>query len=172
MYRKFFIYSSHFAFFLGGSERITGTMVSHSVVEDASLLDAIDTASTLDLHRSNLLRLQVTELLEECQLDLEDRKWTIETQEYIHLLSKIISEVEVEETGIRELADKPLSVQLGPSKNLCLSMQPIGCTKTRIGLTKKSGNAQVLPTFDYMVKIPSAVFSTKDYLNYRYFDVR
>lgn len=145
---------------------------SHSVAEDAGLLEAIDTASTLDLHRSNLLRLHVAELLEECQLDLENRKWTVETQEYFHLLSKIISHVEVEETGIRDLADKPLNVHVGPSKALCLSMQPIGCTKTRLGWTKKSGNAQVLPTFDYMVKIPSAVFSTKDYLHYRYFDVR
>lgn len=147
-------------------------MVSHSVVEDAGLLEAIDTASTLDLHRSNLLRLQVAELLEECQLDLENRKWTIETQEYFHFLSKIISQVEIEEKGIRELADKPLSVELGPSKQLCLSIQPIGCTKARLGWTKKSGNAQVLPTFDYMVNIPSEVFSTKDYLHYRYFDKR
>ncbi len=146
-------------------------MVAHSVVEDAGLLEAIDTSSTLDLHRSNLLRMQITELLEECQMDLESRKWTVETQEYFKLLSKIISNVEVLEKDFRELADKSVSVELHPTNELSLSMEPIGCTKTRLGWTKKSGNAQVLPTFDFMVQIPSAVFAAKDFMHFRYFDV-
>lgn len=147
-------------------------MVAHSVVDDAGLLEAIDTSSTLDLHRSNLLRMQIVELLDECHLDMESRKWTVETQEYFHLLSKIISEIEVVEKQIRELADKPVSVELRQADEVSLSMEPIGCTKSRLSWTKKSGNAQVLPTFDFMVQIPSAVFAAKDYMHYRYFDVR
>jgi hypothetical protein len=145
-------------------------MVTHSVVDDAGLLEVIDTSATLDLHRSNLLRLQISELLEECQLDLESRSWNVVTQEYFQQLSNIIAGVSVVEKDFQELADKPVSVEL--RGQLKLSMEPIGCTKTRFGWTKKAGNAHILPTFDYMVQIPLEVFSGKDYMQYRYFDVR
>lgn len=145
-------------------------MVTHSVAEDAGLLGAIDTSSTLDLHRSNLLRMQVSELLEECQLDVEGHKWTIIIQEYFQSLAKAISNVSVVEKNFRELADKPVSVELNSDQS-GLSMEPFGCTKARLGWTKKSGNARVLPTFECMVLMPSNLFSGKDYMNYRYFDV-
>lgn len=147
-------------------------MVTHSVVDDAGLLEVIDTSATLDLHRSNLLRLQISELLEECQLDLENKRWSVATQEYFQHLSSIIGRVSVAEKDFQELADKPVSVELRLSGQVRLSMEPIGCTKARFGWTKKSGNAQVLPTFDFMIQIPLKVFSAKDYMHYRYFDVR
>jgi len=147
-------------------------MVSHSVDEDAGLLEAIDVSSALDLHRSNLLRMQIAELLEECHLDIDSRKWTSETQEYFQLLSLIISKVSMTQRNFQGIADRPVSLDLSPSKGMELSMEPTGCTKARLGWTKKSGNAQVLPTFEFMVRIPSGIFSGKDYMNHRYFDVR
>jgi hypothetical protein len=145
-------------------------MVTHSVVDDAGLLEVIDTSATLDLHRSNLLRLQISELLEECQLDLESRRWNVTTQAYFQRLSAIIAGVSVDVKDFQDLADKPVSVEL--KGGLKLSMEPIGCTKARFGWTKKAGNAHVPPTFDYMVQIPLEVFSGKDYMHHRYFDVR
>ena len=147
-------------------------MLTHSTVDDASLLEVIDTSATLDLHRSSLLRLQITELLEECQLDLENPRWNATTQEYFQHLSSIITGVSVVDRDFQDLADKPVSVDLRPGGQGKLSLEPIGCTNTRLGWTKKAGNAQVLPTFDYMVMIPPEVFSGKDYMHYRYFDVR
>lgn len=143
-------------------------MSSSTIAKDAALLESIDTSSTMDLHRSNLLRLQVAELLEECQLDLHTRKWATDAQEYLQILSKMIPKMDLsQKKTYQDRADKPISV----STTSRLSVEPIGCTKSPVGWTKKSGNAQVLPTFDLMVQLPSDIFSGKDYLNYRYFDV-
>jgi hypothetical protein len=139
-----------------------------TIAKDAALLESIDTSSTMDLHRSNLMRMQITELLEECQLDLETRKWAVEAQEYLQSLSKIIPKITINAKKYQDLADKPVSVEISEGR---LTVEPIGCTKTPLSWTKKSGNAQVLPTFSLMVMIPSDVFGSKDYLNHRYFDV-
>jgi hypothetical protein len=123
----------------------------------------------MDLHRSNLLRMQVSELLEECQLDLQTRKWATEAQEYLQILSKMLPTISLESAKkYQDRADKPVSISATSSR---LTVEPIGCTKVPIGWTKKSGNAQVLPTFTLMVQLPSDLFSAKDYLNFRYFDV-
>jgi hypothetical protein len=138
-------------------------MVEHAVTQDAGL-------ATVDLHRSNLLRLQVAQLLEECQLDLDSKKWRVETEEYIQLISKIVSKVDAKKTNFQERADKPISVEVVPSDD-GLSVIVMGCTKNRLFMTNKAGNAQVLPTFELMVQIPECSFSGKDFISYRYFDV-
>ena len=160
------------------------------IAKDAALLDSIDLSSTMDLHRSNLMRMQVTELLEECQLDLKGRKWAIEAHEYLQDVTKLISQATKEQLmmssksspkkegkpySVKDRADKVVHIEkLVASKKggTSITVEPIGCTKSQFGWTKKSGNAQMLPTFSLMVKLPSEFFSSKDYLNYRYFDVR
>ena len=160
------------------------TSAGDTITKDAALLDSIDLSSTMDLHRSNLMRMQVTELLEECQLDLKGRKWAIEAHEYLQQVTKLVSDAakqyfvsKKEETAfsIQERADKVVHMEkiVGTKKNNAgITIEPIGCTKSQFGWTKKSGNANVLPTFSLMVKLPGAFFTSKDYLKYRYFDVR
>lgn len=162
------------------------------IAKDAALLDSIDLSSTMDLHRSNLMRMQVTELLEECQLDLKGRKWTIEAHEYLQDVTKLVSQAAKQhfmasssskskkgETpfSIKDRADKVVHIEKlaatsSKKNNAGITIEPIGCTKSQFGWTKKSGNAQMLPTFSLMVKLPVEFFSSKDYLKYRYFDVR
>lgn len=113
--------------------------------------------------------MQVNELLDECQFDLQTRKWASDANEYLQLLAKLISKISFKKTNYQNQADKPVSVQI--DKEHALSVEPIGFTKVPLAWTKKSGNAQVLPTFTLSVTVPSDVFSTKDYLNHRYFDV-
>lgn len=139
--------------------------------KDADLLDAIDVSSTLDLHRSNLLRIQVNELLDEIRLDLDNSKWEAEAHEYVQLVSKIICKVVIKEKKFKEIADKPVSVDIPGIEDASLSVEQLGCTKSKFGWTKPSGNAQTLPTFDLIVQIPSTSFKNKDFMNYRYFDV-
>ena len=163
------------------------TSAADTIAKDAALLDSIDLSSTMDLHRSNLMRMQVTELLEECQLDLKGKKWAIEAHEYLQHVTKLVSDASKQNfaskskndstVSIQDRADKAVQIEkivaTSSKKNSAgITIEPIGCTKSQFGWTKKSGNAQMLPTFSFMVKIPSKFFSGKDYLKYRYFDVR
>ena len=124
----------------------------------------------MDLHQSNLLRMQVEELLEECQLDLDSKRWSMDAEQSIQLISKIVSNVRVHETHFQEQGDKPISLEIVPSDE-GLSLIEMGCSKKRLFMTNKSGNAQVVPTFDLMVQIPERALSGKDFMSYRYFDV-
>jgi hypothetical protein len=150
--------------------------MASTVAKDAALLESIDPSSTIDLHRSNLMRMQVTELLEECHLELQTRKWATEAHEYLQSLSNEIPKVSLEtksNSKYQDRADKPVFIKGDDDNNNKgrLSVEPIGCTKTPVGWTKKSGNAQMLPTFTLMLQFPSDMLASKDYLNYRYFDV-
>lgn len=156
-------------------------VTTDSIIDkDAALLDAIDAAATLDLHRSNLLRMQISELLQECQLDLDHVKWVAsEAHEYLQQLAKTITNVSIHVKEYQDQADKPISLFLpktastytNSGHNHTLSIEPIGYTRARIGYTKKAGNAQTLPTFDLKVQIPNEIFTGKDFMHYRYFDV-
>ena len=140
-----------------------------TIAKDAALLESIDTSSTMDLHRSNLMRMQVNELLDECQFDLQSRKWASDANEYLQFLSKLIQKVSSKEKNYQNQADKPISVKI--NKESPLSVEPIGFTKVPLAWTKKSGNAQVLPTFTLLITAPKDVILGKDYMNHRYFDV-
>jgi hypothetical protein len=143
----------------------TSTATS-TVAKDAALLQSVDLSSTTDLHRSNLMRMQVSELLEECKLDLQTRKWSGEAHEYLQSLSSVVSKMTIQQQNFKDQADKAVSVKIQG-----LTIEPIGCTKTPVGWTKQTGNAQVLPTFSLMLLLPVELFSSKDYMNHRYFDV-
>eukprot|EP00980_Cylindrotheca_fusiformis_P015145 scaffold4183_cov137-Cylindrotheca_fusiformis.AAC.8 len=99
----------------------------------------------------------------------ETRKWASEAQQYLELLSKIIPKVKCRVESYQNKADKPVSVEI--NEKTSLSIEPIGFTRTPLAWTKKSGNAQMLPTFTLLVTLPAGVISAKDYLNNRYIDV-
>jgi hypothetical protein len=156
-----------------------------TLVRDAALLETIvDPSSTMDLHRSNLMRLQVQELLEECHIkDLSTRKWASDAHEYLQLVTKCIERVDFKtlaegETSsdgpiaIKDRADKVVYIEpISNKKASLLHLEPLGFTKNQFAWTKKSGNAQLAPTFSFMVELPTEIFLPKDYLHYRYFDV-
>jgi hypothetical protein len=150
---------------------------SSTIAQDAALLEAIDPTSTMDLHRSNLMRLQTTELLQECQLDLTTRKWSGEAQEYLQVIGGLVESMSIggwKEEVVKQFGDKTSVLEIHKNNNNdnnSFSVVPIGCTKTPIGWTKPSGNAQLLPTFHLMVLMPKEIIHSKDYMNYRYLDV-
>ncbi|KAL3914887.1 MAG: hypothetical protein SGILL_005901 [Bacillariaceae sp.] len=165
---------------------------TETLAQDAAMLETIvDASSTMDLHRSNLMRLQVQELLEECQLkDLSTRKWAEEAHEYLQVVTKCIEKItfktlllaEGEASGantnspiaIKHRADKVVYIEPPSSKkrSALLQLEPLGFTKNQFAWTKKSGNAQQVPTFSFLVVLPKEFFLPKDYLHYRYFDKR
>ena len=201
----------------GGSSKYSSRAVTNRLVEDAKLLNEIDVSSTMELHRTNLMKMQTQELLSECQItDLSSRKWTADAQQYLQTLTTLIrTKIEIGPSGCgstpsssassntnsnkktkgkpkktsnsqklviagsyRHRADKVVHIDSGSSLSssddtttVHLSVEPIGCTHSNIGWMKKSGNAQVPPTFSLMVMLPQAMFGSKDYLHYRYFDV-
>eukprot|EP00537_Pseudo-nitzschia_pungens_P011070 CAMPEP_0172386406 /NCGR_PEP_ID=MMETSP1061-20121228/3972_1 /TAXON_ID=37318 /ORGANISM="Pseudo-nitzschia pungens, Strain cf. pungens" /LENGTH=1289 /DNA_ID=CAMNT_0013115787 /DNA_START=259 /DNA_END=4128 /DNA_ORIENTATION=- len=165
---------------------VSTTAAADTIAKDVELLDSIDLSSTMDLHRSNLMRMQVSELLEECQLDLKGgRKWAVEAHDYLQTITQLAEKaserhfVSKEKEGhpysVRDKADKVVHIEKLPAvrgSGSGIVVEPLGCTKTRFGWTKKAGNAQQLPTFSLMVKLSEEFFSPKDYLKHRYFDKR
>lgn len=127
-----------------------------SVSEDAALLETIDPSSAMDLHKSNLMRMQVDELLGECQLDLQSCKWASDANDYLQMLSRKISKTCFKEEHYKDKADKPISIEIRIDNPLIV--EPTGFTKTPIAWTKKSGNARILPTFQ-LVRSMSVVLS-------------
>lgn len=149
----------------------------YAQAKDADFLEQVEVTSAaksvVDLHRSNLLRLQTTELVEEARLSIDKVSWRSAAEEYVALLSSWIAEIKsssvsTEESLCPRLADKPLSFAL----DSVLTVQPTeSYAAGGLGLTQPSSNAGVLPILELLVKIPSSVFEPKDYLRHRYFDV-
>ena len=162
----------------GSGDDATQGMDSNDITS-ASVIE-----TSMGLHRSNMLRLQIQELLDECHIkELSSTKWALSAHEYLETVSNIItSEVPSfhcnKKASSKNLSDKPVIIDWENKKSSNdsddeensdndndsdpLIVTPIGCTKSPIGWTKSSGNAKQLPT---------SIFSSKDYLHYRYFDV-
>jgi hypothetical protein len=163
---------------------IKQTKKKHTLAQDAALLETIvDASSTMDLHRSNMMRLQVQVLLKECHLHLKSRKWASDAHEYLQRVTKCVERVNQEmiferEQGssiaIKDRADKVVHIDassINDAGSPLLHLEPLGCAKRQFAWTRKSGNAQQLPTFSFMITLPTQLFLPKDYLHYRYFDV-
>jgi hypothetical protein len=172
-----------------------------------------NSAAVWELHRSNLLRLQSQELVRECAFadggtgSSSSSSWTSAAESYVRLVSELVEDGW--RRGTKEggedydsdlLSTMPFptfsadakkgngaSLKVEPGAGPPLKVEP--CRANSIGgvLTHPSGNANVLPTFDVVVRIPNAVFaataassgddgktsplSSKDYLKHRYYDV-
>lgn len=178
-------------------------MATHSgsdLLKDASFLDRTSSSADnnnhndanntpmLELHRSNVLRMEVEELYKECRLnDLDSVGWGSFAREYVDYLSRLVERSKaipvacknLKETPFCPMADReakkssssPSLPLLGENNKLprfkFQSVDPPHC----IGLTKIAGNANVLPTFQYAIVIPNDFWSGKDYLHYRFVDV-
>lgn len=177
---------------------------------DAEFLEFMDTTTSadrvVDLHKSNLLRLQMDELVTETLLSMDPadptmpsssangrrRHWvSIAQDHYVPQIVRILQEqvslanvpMSWEESGDSSPSSAcPFVLRSdkhhrGEWKKLSsdqrLRVQPRGCYSANIGFTKPMGNAQVLPTLDLMVLIPTkGIVENKDYMKHRYFDVR
>jgi hypothetical protein len=150
----------------------------NGVAADAEFLDTMDqTATVLELHRSNLLRLQTDELLKAISLDVSPSSAHVHWATYAHeYIQKIQGKIESLQVDWKYDKDSPFPI-LSDRKNISvhssktLITQPTGCFAANIGLTTLSGNARVIPTLEVLVKVPNDAFDFKDYLRERYFDV-
>jgi hypothetical protein len=144
--------------------------VKNELQADASFLEAVD-APLLELHKSNILKLEIDELLDECRLNIHEVSWAKNARDYIALLSSVLSKMQTSNVGNEGCpfilrSDKVSSVDMPKD----LTLVPTGSYSINC-LTKKSGNANVLPTLDCAIVVPNSYWNAKDYLNYRYMDV-
>jgi hypothetical protein len=151
-----------------------------SVAADATFLETVDvdpSSSVEDLHRSNLLRIQAQQLIDECSI-APDKQWVKVAHQYLEHVSNVVSNInvgaELQRTGSLQppfstrLSDQkisPASIRLNDPLTVSSLPHPF------LGLSTPAGNAQVLPTLTLQVKIPASTMEAKDYLRYRYFDV-
>lgn len=165
------------------------------VAADASFLETLDqTASVLDLHRSNLLRLQAEELVNECRLGNGTMS---QVNSFVEKLTPLLESVSISKIDESTLTSCPFKFHTKrsqlleglkkklPKKDMTLQVRPFtpltestassvfhhlgrGCC----GLTKASGNANVLPTFDVILRMPNSLWEAKDYKSCKYLDVR
>lgn len=146
------------------------------IAKDASFLDSVDTP-VLELHRCNLLKIEVDELLDETVLNLTPSDanvgWATFARDYVAKVAATIRQMPactVKKDGCPFVmqSDKVNEVQVPAN----LNVEPIGSFGANsIGLTNKSGNANVLPTLDCAVLLPNSMWNPKDHLHHRYFDV-
>jgi hypothetical protein len=125
----------------------------------------------VEIHKSNVLKLEIEELLDECRLNFQDVSWSKAASDYITFLSNIVTnipETEISKEGC------PFILRSG---KVSLIQMPLGLKLLNAGaygfngLTKKSGNANVIPCLDCAIVIPDSYWHTKDYSNHRYLDV-
>ncbi|EEC42738.1 predicted protein [Phaeodactylum tricornutum CCAP 1055/1] len=135
----------------------------NGVAADAEFLDTMDqTATVLELHRSNLLRLQTDELLKAISLDVSPSSAHVHWATYAHeYIQKIQGKIESLQVDWKYDKDSPFPI-LSDRKNISVHSS----------LTTLSGNARVIPTLEVLVKVPNDAFDFKDYLRERYFDKR
>jgi hypothetical protein len=134
---------------------------------DASFLENVP---LVELHKSNILKLEMEELLHECRMNSDTPK------DYISIVSNLISKIATsKKDGVVVgcpfvlQSDKVATTTMEmPSK---LTLVPTGSYALPNCGTKKAGNANVLPTFDCAIVVPNDYWNAKDYLNHRYMDV-
>mmetsp|Transcript_2252 Transcript_2252/g.3339 ORF Transcript_2252/g.3339 Transcript_2252/m.3339 type:complete len:1276 (+) Transcript_2252:234-4061(+) len=142
---------------------------------DASFLETAQAdAHHVALHRSQVLRLETEELLNECCLDLNHISWAAQQREYLNLLSNLITKIPGSADAITGCpfplkSDKISSIQLPEGSDL--SIVPTGSYALNC-LTKRAGNANIVPTLDCAVIVRNSFWAAKDYQNHRYFDKR
>jgi len=232
---------------LGQNQSELVTTTSTSALASASTSTSTTNNSVLELHRSNLLRLQAEQLLEEVKihggLGLEGTttatdfagaskrrgppRWTAGIGPYVDVLAKLLEATNrslarlAMDTASKErdflISTCPFVMQSDNSPQRCLESiadhakkiadEPFIHVRSFVppalvhahqhhhlhhhgsaagaagvlhvvgsagscGLTKASGNANVLPTFDLVVQLSNSLWDAKDYMKHRYFDVR
>lgn len=149
-----------------------------SIAADANFLEEVDVnqvSSVVDLHRSNLLRIQTQELVQECTIS-PDKAWFKIAQSYMEYVSTVVNEMTLQDV-LMQPREAPFSTRLSDRSTTTIAASPndrlhvLQKKHPLLGMSTLSGNANVLPTFTLHVKIPTSVLESKDYLRNRYFDV-
>ncbi|GAX25637.1 U3 small nucleolar RNA-associated protein 22 [Fistulifera solaris] len=150
------------------------------VQKDAEFLaDAVH-----DLHKSNLLRMQLELLVKECRLSLDEHddgcvSWAPEARDYLEKLQSSIKRIKPtiltnsdSEPYIAQLPTQLISDLAAESMELPWA-ESLDCyLQSHQYMTKYRGNGNVLPTFKMAVVMPNSLFDPKDYLRNRYLDKR
>ena len=143
---------------------------THDVAADALFLES---TPVLELHRSNVLRLETLELLKECRLDVQHVSWHAAAHDYIASLNQVLTKLpdqvdcKDEKCPFPLEADKPPTLTLSRDAPLHVAWHPA----SQVGITTRAGNAKELPLLDCTIALPNDLWSPKDYLNHRYFHV-
>jgi len=147
---------------------------------DAEFMDKINDVSVISLHRSNLLRLQMEQLVEDCALSLDvhdgsHASWASHAQEFLQYLSTKITAAS--KTGTLKpdkecpfvfQSDRYQTKTLEFSVDECQVLMP---SKVQIStLSTPAANAHELPTLPLTVLLPDEVWEDKDYMRHRCFD--
>ena len=152
--------------------------VQRSTVADAEFLAGLQpTSSVGELHKSNVLRLEVEELIRASRLDYLHTKWHTAAHDYITAVTGIIENIRLQKVEMEDPAcpfprrsDKMFPGGLSSKQRL--RCRPTGCLQAEgLGMMTISSNAKVLPTLDLRVVLPDDLLETKDHLKHRYFDV-
>ncbi|GKY91460.1 hypothetical protein MPSEU_000118300 [Mayamaea pseudoterrestris] len=149
------------------------------VAADANFLEEIDVnqaSSVIDLHRSNLLRIQAEQLVEECRIK-QDASWVKVAQAYMDHVGEVVSSMTIQSNEMQDLPASPFSTKLSDRKSAATAVSVDNLQVSQpshpfIGLSTLQGNANVLPTFTLHVKCSKSILEPKDYLRNRYFDKR
>ena len=147
--------------------------MASNVAADASFLE--HHTPVLELHRSNVLRLETEELLKECRLDFQHVKWHSAALGYIATLNTVLQGLP-RHVPAKKDCPLPLLSDRPPTSPLLLGETPLHVTlstnSTVLGMTTKTGNAKELPLLECTIALPDSLVSSKDYLHHRYFTVR
>jgi hypothetical protein len=152
-------------------------------------LQQVDEDQLMDLHRSNLLRLSSAQLLESITLARPPSKAIDLVNQVSDFFTKSLSRKKiplVSSTPFADLGaidapapsrDDPASGRLFLPRLDCCAIPAVGGDHSSAALstsllTKASGNAQVPPTLQLHVLLPSSFFAPKDFAKHRYFQVR
>lgn len=150
-----------------------------SVAQDAEFLEQVDADQLMDLHRSNLLRLQTTQLLEDIPWHPSRKALELCTQvcDYINSLSgtrkkRVALATETPFFGMPSTDATSATSRAGAAPLLLPKLHAAPVPSSLSLPTKTSGNAKVLPTLQIHVSVDNSFFEPKDYLKHRYFQVR
>lgn len=179
------------------SSKKTGTS---ELAADASFIEQNqhnDGGGIQELHKSQLLRVEVEELLKECRLPLslhgpapvDEVKWASAARQYATSIEQLIHKFHIREISDSNRSSSSLFPLVPPEwdatkfQNVRLlptdaqeekkSKSPVFQLRMKPAsngaLLSKAGNALVLPTLEYLVILPNNMFHSKDYRNGRYF---
>eukprot|EP00977_Amphora_coffeiformis_P026009 scaffold23639_cov191-Amphora_coffeaeformis.AAC.1 len=161
---------------------------------DAEFLSELSTTTTAavgDLHKTNVLRLEVDELLQASTVDYMHVKWHGSAQDYIAAVTQVIETMSLSNLiantntdsstascPFRTVTNKPIKWPAINNNNnnskLRLQVKPTGCYQAEgLGMLTTAANAKMVPTLDLNVVLPADLLDTKDYLQHKgYFAVR
>lgn len=127
----------------------------------------------MELHRSNVLRLETEELLKECRLDLQHVKWHASAHEYLANINTVLQDLSKSiPIATSSTCALPLQADKLPASRMSLGDAPLHVSlEQNVGITTRQGNAKELPLLQCHIVLPNSLFNTKDYLHHRYFSV-